>query len=90
MSGPADPDTDMVMDLATLDQILSEEIGSRLEGRALHREVSEFNAGRTLPTCEALARDLFTRIQTRLPPGVVLERVRVAEDIGLSAECSRA
>ncbi|MGQ0701846.1 MAG: 6-pyruvoyl trahydropterin synthase family protein [Gemmatimonadales bacterium] len=84
--GPLDPDTDMVLDLAMLDQILAREITGRLDGRALDRDVPEFAGGRTLPTCEALARDLFTRIAPALPAGVVLERVRVAEDVGVSAE----
>lgn len=86
VAGPVDGETDMVMDLSVLDRLLAEEIVDRLDGRALHREVAEFADSKALPTCEALARDLFRRIAARLPAGVVLERVRVAEDVGVSAE----
>jgi 6-pyruvoyl tetrahydropterin synthase-like protein len=41
-----------------------------------------------LPSCEALARYLFMRIASRLPERVTLQRVRVAEDAALFAECS--
>ena len=89
VSGRPDPETDMVMDLPLLDRILEVEITRRFHGRSLHREVAEFTEGRALPTCEALARDVFTRIEPRLPAGIALERVTVAEDETLSAECSR-
>lgn len=88
VGGPLDPATAMIMDLARLDRLLEEEVHGRLEGKALDREVPAFAPGQALPSCEAIARDIFTRMATRLPPGVVLESVEVAEDDGLSATCS--
>jgi len=88
VSGSPDPVTGMIVDLGRLDAILEEEIPGRLAGRRLNDEVEEFAAGRPLPTCEALAFMLYSRIASRLPPGVRLERVRVAEDPTLHAECT--
>jgi hypothetical protein len=41
-----------------------------------------------LPTCEAIAADVFPRVAARLPAGVVLERVRILEDPTLYADCT--
>lgn len=88
VSGPLDPATDMVMDLAALDLILAETVVSRLHGKHLNLDVAEFSYGNTLPSCEALAREIFGRIAARLPEGVTLIRVRVAEDATLHADCT--
>jgi 6-pyruvoyltetrahydropterin/6-carboxytetrahydropterin synthase len=78
----------MVMDLVTLDRILREEVVDRFAGRHLNLDVPEFAYGRTLPTCEALAAYVFARVAARLPAGVALERVRIAEDPALYADCT--
>ena len=88
VTGPLDPDTDMILDLPLLDRILAEEVTARLDQRHLNRDRPEFAYGRTLPSCEALARYLFRRIAARLPGGVTLARVRVAEDASLHADCT--
>ena len=88
VTGPLDADTDMILDLPALDRILAEEVSARLDGRHLNRDLPEFAYGRTLPSCEALARYLFQRIAPRLPAGVTLARVRVAEDASLHADCT--
>jgi 6-pyruvoyl-tetrahydropterin synthase len=88
VTGPLDPDTDMILDLPGLDRILAEEVTARLDGRHLNLDLPEFAYGRTLPSCEALARYLFRRIAGRLPAGVTLARVRVAEDASLHADCT--
>ncbi|MDX2058341.1 MAG: 6-carboxytetrahydropterin synthase, partial [Gemmatimonadales bacterium] len=85
VSGPVDEREAMVVDLPVLDTILQEEVTARLDGRHLDRDVPDL-AG-ILPTCEALARHLFGRIATRVPAGVALARVMVAEDASLQAEC---
>jgi 6-pyruvoyltetrahydropterin/6-carboxytetrahydropterin synthase len=85
VTGPVDERQAQVMDLAALDRILESEVVRRLDGKTLHRDLPEF--AETLTTCEALARDLFRRIGARLPDGVTLSRVRVAEDSTLYAEC---
>ena len=88
VSGPVETRTGMLLDLGFLDRILADEILRPLDGRDLNRDVPEFAAGRTLPTCEALAIWLFRRIAPRLPHEVRLERVCVAEDPTLRAECT--
>lgn len=85
VTGPVAEREAMVVDLPLLDTILHEEVTARLDGRHLDRDVPEL-AG-ILPTCEALARHLFGRVATRLPAGVALARVMVAEDASLQAEC---
>ena len=88
VGGPLDPAMGMVMDLAELDRILQEEVVAPFDGRNLNLEVPAFGPGGTLPTCEALAALFFSRLASRLPAGVTLERVRVLEDPTLSADCT--
>jgi 6-pyruvoyltetrahydropterin/6-carboxytetrahydropterin synthase len=88
VTGPLDPAMGMVTDLVELDRILREEVVIPFEGRNLKQDVAEFASGATLPTCEALAALLYGRIAPRLPAGVSLARVRVAEDATLHADCT--
>ena len=88
VSGPLDPETGMVLDLALLDRILQEEVVAPFDGKHLNHDVPAFTSGRPLPTCEALAAYVFPRIAARLPDGVLLERVRVMEDPTLYADCT--
>jgi 6-pyruvoyltetrahydropterin/6-carboxytetrahydropterin synthase len=81
-------ETGMILDLTLLDRIISEEVVTPLAGKHLNLDLSAFAYGRTLPTCEAIAAFLFPRIAARLPAGVVLERVRIAEDPTLYADCT--
>jgi 6-pyruvoyltetrahydropterin/6-carboxytetrahydropterin synthase len=81
LSGPLDPETSMVMDLGALDRLLKEEVQDRFEGKALDRDLP-------LPTGEAIAGEIFTRLSGRLPAGVALESVQIAEDETLSATAS--
>ncbi|HEV8599207.1 MAG TPA: 6-carboxytetrahydropterin synthase [Gemmatimonadales bacterium] len=89
VSGAFDPETDMIAELPALDQILQDEIVARFDGKYLNRDTPEFAEAGILPSCEALARYCFMRIAARLPAGVQLERVRVAEDPTLYAECEQ-
>ncbi|HQR16807.1 MAG TPA: 6-carboxytetrahydropterin synthase [Gemmatimonadales bacterium] len=88
VTGPLDPTMTMVLDLPLLDRILADEVVKPLDGAHIDRDVPEFAPGRALPTCEALAQWLFSRIARRLPAGVALQRVRVAEDDTLHADCT--
>jgi 6-pyruvoyltetrahydropterin/6-carboxytetrahydropterin synthase len=88
VTGPLEPLQGMVMDLVALDRILQEEVLARFDGRHLNLDVPEFGYGRMLPTCEAIAAHVYGRIATRLPAGVALERVRVAEDPTLYGDCT--
>lgn len=77
-----------IMALPALDDILHQEVVEPLHQQHLNEVIPEFAYGRLLPTCEALAAHLYPRIASRLPPGVVLERLRVAEDATLYADCT--
>jgi 6-pyruvoyltetrahydropterin/6-carboxytetrahydropterin synthase len=87
VTGPLDPAMGMVVDLVELDGILRDEIVTPFEGRNLNQDVAEFASG-TLPTCESLAALVYRRVAARLPAGVTLARVRVAEDATLHADCT--
>jgi len=88
VTGALDPAMGMVIDLGELDRILQEEVVAPFEGRNLNQDVVEFASGATLPTCEALAALVYGRVAARLPAGVSLARVRVAEDATLHADCT--
>jgi 6-pyruvoyltetrahydropterin/6-carboxytetrahydropterin synthase len=81
-------ETGMIMDLALLDRILQEEVLTPFAGKHFNLEVPAFASGRPLPTCEAIAAYVFRRLSARLPNGVALERVRIAEDPTLYADCT--
>ena len=87
VSGPLGPEG-TIMDLGLLDRILQEEIVSVLDGEHINLVLPEFAYGKVLPTCEALATHFYPRLERRLPPGVMLERVRLEEDPTLHAECT--
>lgn len=86
VAGPLDPRMAMVLDLAELDRILQEEVVARLDGKHLNRDVPGLTEA--VPTCEAVAVDVFRRLLPRLPRGVILERVRIMEDPTLYADCT--
>ena len=86
VAGPTDPGMRMVLDLGVLDRILQDEVVARLDGKHLNQDVPGLEG--TVPTCEALALDVFRRLAPRLPPGVTLERVRIMEDPTLYADCT--
>jgi 6-pyruvoyltetrahydropterin/6-carboxytetrahydropterin synthase len=88
VSGPVDDRMGMVVDLVELDRILQEEVVARLNGKHLNEDVPELAYDRMLPTCEAIAMDVYRRIASRLPQGVTLERVRIMEDPTLYADCT--
>lgn len=85
--GPMD-ETGMILDLGLLDQILRDEVLTPFAGKHFNLDVPAFAYGKTLPTCEAIATYVFRRIAARLPPDLVLERVRIMEDPTLYADCT--
>ena len=88
VSGAFDPETDMIVELPALDRVIQDEILTRFQGKYLNQDAPEFAEAGILPSCEALARYCFMRVAAQLPAGVQLERVRVAEDSTLHAECA--
>ena len=88
VSGELDQVTGMVVDLGCLDRIIGEEVLMPFAGKHFNLDVPAFAYGKVLPTCEAIAAYVFHRIAARLPDGVALERVRIAEDPTLYADCT--
>jgi 6-pyruvoyltetrahydropterin/6-carboxytetrahydropterin synthase len=86
VTGRVQPETHMIIDLASFDRILREEIVARFDHRHLNLDVPEFAFGKTVPTAEALAMDIWRRVAPRLPQGVTLKRVRVHEEPDLYAD----
>jgi 6-pyruvoyltetrahydropterin/6-carboxytetrahydropterin synthase len=84
VAGAVDERAPMVMDLALLDRLLADVVLRRLDRKALPDDLGEFRG--VLPTCEAIARDVFRRLEPRLPDGVRLIKVRIEEDPTLAAE----
>lgn len=70
----------MVMDLVALDRLLAEEVRDRFAGRHLNVDDPAFGPAGTLPTCEAIAASIAGRLAARLPAGVTLASVEIAED----------
>jgi 6-pyruvoyl-tetrahydropterin synthase len=76
--------TGFSVDLAALDALAAEVIGG-WRGADLNVVVPPVAAGEMLPSCEALARWLFGVFARRLPEGVELLFVRVAESDEIAA-----
>ena len=85
LSGDIDPMTGFVVDLGQLDNILAEEVKTRFDHRNINLDVPEFADGKLVPSGENIARFIFVRVAPRLPGGVTLESVTIAEDQTLSA-----
>jgi 6-pyruvoyltetrahydropterin/6-carboxytetrahydropterin synthase len=85
VAGEVDPETGMVLNLREIDEILQEEVISRMDYRHLNEEVPEFKS--RVPTTENLAISVWERMEPRLGKrGSRLYRVRVYESPDLYAE----
>ena len=80
ISGPVDPSTGMVANLADLDAFVESEIIEPFDYKYLNEEISEFRE--KVPTTENICIEIFHRL-SRLPRAR-LERVRV-EETGLNS-----
>lgn len=67
VSGPVPDRMGMVFDLGAFDRILHEEVVARLDGKHLNQDVPGLSDSGMLPTCEAIAVDVYRRIAARLP-----------------------
>ena len=85
VEGAVDPITGMVMNLATLDDVLQAEIVQPLDHSFLNFDVPYF--ARVVPTCENLALYVLKQVRVRLESvGMRLAAVRVWEGQDLFAE----
>jgi 6-pyruvoyl-tetrahydropterin synthase len=71
-----------------LDALLAEHILKPLEGSSLNEVIPACARQDALPTCEIVAAWCWNQLARLLPSGVELERVRIAEDPTLHAECT--
>jgi 6-pyruvoyltetrahydropterin/6-carboxytetrahydropterin synthase len=82
VEGQPDAVTGMVFDLRELKEILNQEVVEPMDHRFLNREVPPFD--RVVPTAENIAREIWTRIETRVRrPNVRLRNVRLYETADL-------
>lgn len=88
VTGTPHPVTRMVMDLGVLDEILTDAITVPLEGHHLNNAIADFASGARWPSCEAIAEWCWREVASRLPATTRVERIRVAEDDTLWAECT--
>ncbi|MGH7523046.1 MAG: 6-pyruvoyl trahydropterin synthase family protein [Gemmatimonadales bacterium] len=88
VAGAIDAARQHVIDLDALDNLLTEAVSQPLAGRHLNEAIPEFASGEQLPTCEAIAVWCWQQLAPRLPSDTRLQRVRVAEDAGLWADCT--
>lgn len=85
VNGEIDPLTGFVVDLGKLDALLAAEVKDRFDHRNINVDVAEFADGKLVPSGENLARYIFDLLSTRMPHGVTIESVKIAEDKTLSA-----
>jgi 6-pyruvoyltetrahydropterin/6-carboxytetrahydropterin synthase len=75
VSGPVDPATGMIANLADLDAFVEREVIEPFDHTYLNEEISEFRE--RVPTTENICIEIFNRL--RQFPRAKLERVRVEE-----------
>ena len=88
IGGIIDASRQQVIDLGALDNLLTETVSQPLAGRHLNEAIHEFASAEQQPTCEAIAAWCWQQLAPRLPSGACLQRVRVAEDASLWADCT--
>ena len=85
VGGEIDPMTGFVVDLGIFDSILAVEVRERFDHSNINVDVPEFADGKLIPSGENVARFIFDKVAARLPDGVRLDSVTIAEDQTLSA-----
>jgi 6-pyruvoyltetrahydropterin/6-carboxytetrahydropterin synthase len=85
VGGDIDPITGFVADLGEIDRILADEVRNRFDHRNINVDVPEFADGKLVPSGENIALFVYESVARRLPSGVNIESVRIAEDATLSA-----
>ena len=89
VSGPIDPVTGFLVDLAALDGALTREVMAPLDHKNLNLDVPDFAEGKLVPTSENIAAWILARMQRAVAAFSTTARVtkvRVHEGPGLWAE----
>ena len=82
ISGPVDPATGMIANLADLDAFVEQEILEPFDHKSLNEDVAAFRD--SVPTTEALCIEVFRRLKAF--PYAKLERIRIEETSNNSFE----
>jgi len=82
VSGPVDPATGMIANLADLDSFVEREVLEPFDHKSLNEDVAAFR--KTVPTTENLCMEIYQRLKSF--PKAKLERVRVQETTNNSFE----
>ncbi len=85
VSGPVNPDTGMIANLADLDSYVQREVLDAFDHTYLNEQVPAFE--KIVPTTENLCREIYRRLEGF--PNAQLERVRIEETSLNSFEYSR-
>jgi 6-pyruvoyltetrahydropterin/6-carboxytetrahydropterin synthase len=75
VSGPVDPETGMIANLADLDSFVQREVLDAFDHTYLNEQVPAFK--QIVPTTENVAREIFRRLETF--PSARLERIKIQE-----------
>jgi 6-pyruvoyltetrahydropterin/6-carboxytetrahydropterin synthase len=78
--GSIDATTGFAVDLGALDAVLAREIVSRLDHQHLNHAIAEFGPAGDVPTCENILAWIWPRIESHIPDGATLYRIRLHED----------
>ena len=77
VEGPIDPATGMVMDFLKLSELVRLRVLEKLDHKNLNEEIEWFHE--RVPTTENIARYVWDRLETELPPKVELAEIRLQE-----------
>ncbi len=75
VSGPVDPETGMIANLADLDSFVKREVLDAFDHTYLNEQVPAFQ--KIVPTTENVCREIFRRLENF--PAARLERIRIQE-----------
>jgi 6-pyruvoyltetrahydropterin/6-carboxytetrahydropterin synthase len=84
VSGPVDPATGMIANLADLDAFVQRQVLDNYDHKSFNEDVASFRDTDTVPTTENLCIDIFQRLKTF--PQATLEGIRVEETSNNSFE----
>jgi len=84
VAGPIRPETGWVVDLDALDRAIADVVDG-LDGEDLNAAIPEVATGEIMPSTEALARWLYSRLEPSIRAPARLARVRLFESPDLGA-----
>jgi len=90
VTGPLDPETGFVVDLAALDEAVRRDVLEPIDHRHLNEAIADFAPGARIPSSENLVLWVRDRLTGALPEGCRLVGLRLAEDDDLAASWSAA